>query len=62
MKREKQKKNNCFVNVKKMGVIFSRLNQLNNNNAVEETEIINNYKYPPKSGQKVKKFYFFSIQ
>ncbi|CAG9808266.1 unnamed protein product [Chironomus riparius] len=33
-----------------MGVIFSRLNQLNNNNAVEETEIINNYKYPPKSG------------
>lgn len=45
-----------------MGVIFSRLNQLNNNNAVEETEIINNYKYPPKSGQKVKNFYFFSIQ
>jgi hypothetical protein len=36
-----------------MGVIFSRLNQLNNNNAVEETEIINNYKYPPKSGKKV---------
>ncbi|KAG5672913.1 hypothetical protein PVAND_003001 [Polypedilum vanderplanki] len=33
-----------------MGAIFSRLNDQLNNNAVEETEIVHNYKYPPKTG------------
>lgn len=41
-----------------MGVIFSRLNQLNNNNAVEETEVVNNYKYPPKSGKATRKLIY----
>jgi hypothetical protein len=37
-----------------MGQIFSRLNNpLNNNNAVEENEVVQNYRYPPKSGKKV---------
>lgn len=37
-----------------MGQIFSRFNNpLNNNNAVEENEIVQNYRYPPKSGKKV---------
>lgn len=38
-----------------MGQIVSRYftNPLNNN-AVEENEIIQNYKYPPKTGKKIK--------
>lgn len=36
-----------------MGHVFSRLNNpLNNNNAVEENEIVQNYRYPPKTGEK----------
>ena len=39
-----------------MGNLLNRLN--NNNNAVEETETTNNYKYPPKSGELKTKFPF----
>lgn len=35
-----------------MGNLINRLNNQLNNNAVEETETANNYKYPPKSGNK----------
>lgn len=35
-----------------MGNIFSRLNMLNPNaNDEEVTEIVHNYKFPPKSGE-----------
>lgn len=34
-----------------MGSLISRLNNQLNNNAVEETEASNNYKYPPKTGK-----------
>lgn len=32
-----------------MGQIFSSIN--NHNNTVEENEIVQNYRYPPKSGE-----------
>jgi hypothetical protein len=43
-----------------MGNLISRLNNQLNNNAVEETETMNNYKYPPKSGKK-REFSLFSL-
>ena len=44
-----------------MGQIFSRFNNpLNNNNAVEENEIVQNYRYPPKSGEKEKYKYLWT--
>lgn len=40
-----------------MGNLLSRINNQLNNNAVEETETTNNYKYPPKAGKE----YNFSL-